>query len=414
MAIAGLRGGLCFGQRYGGVFAAVLTALAALCWQVPNLVSGSVLSTPADAAPAPAASSAHYELAARLSLSHGLVKDIAWQDSDRFLTLVLSPDGAAVWRTSLSSLDREKYMSSQFVESNVCAANLTSRLSWVVSPQQRYVLFLWFQDDSTRQSVLVDVSAAPQFRVRRFSVPEGMQVVRGLFSPDERYLVLVHDTAFDTSDISILVLDLQEGSEVWRIATHELSFIGELWWCGANYDKPEFSAVAGLHDGQFTDEPGLATCDITSKQLAFAPTASGLLCGFQPLWGMVTCHRSAASSTSQFYLEAEVTGQPAGTIPLTAEPVELRAMNDPGLVLLSNTADHITNQLWLIDVLGGDKLLVDNDCAGYDIAPDGKLLVRSKTTNELRVYELIRGSAAEGEGAGSAAAAPTVEGYRGG
>src|SRR5204862_442216 len=99
----------------------------------------------------------------------------------------------------------------------------------------------------------------------------------------------------------------------------------------------------------------------------------------------------------------------ARVIPLSAAPAKVTAMPEPGLVLLINAPDPQTSQLWLIDVLAGDKVMVDSDCADFSLATDSKLLVRAKSKNELRVYELIGAPREEAPALNPAPAAPAPQ-----
>ncbi len=367
---------------------------------IPRLADGMEFSA---ALQTPAAGP-RYELAARVSLPHGFIKEAAWLDASNYIALVLSPDGAAVWKLGYSAPSRLKFMSSSFLEERICPAQLAPRLSWVVSPTKRYICFMWFKDDGAREWALVDISGAPEFKLKRFTPPAGMQVARALFSPDDRYLVLVHDGLREGSAASVVTLDLDQGLEVWRIGTHELNFITELWWGGAVYDAPKFCAVASLSDGQFHEDPGLAVCDIKTQQLEYTPGQQSLLLGADALWGKVVCYATAQQSPMPFFLEATIPGErPHGSIPLSARPVQLQMLPAPGLVLINNTVDYVTNQLWLLDVLSGDKHPVDEDCAAFSLAADNKLLVRGQAKSELRVYELIQPGAEPGPSAAAQA-----------
>lgn len=350
-----------------------------------------VLQAMAQTAPdRPAPDQPHYELAATINPTHGFVKEAVWLDSDRFLTLTLSPDGASVWRTSFDTLEMEKFISGQFIEQNLCSAELAPRLSWVLSPAKRYIFFMWSLNDGTRKWLLLDVSAAPQFKLKRFAVPPQMQIAEAVFSPDDRYAVFGHDSFREGSDTSILVFDLTTGDEVWRIQGSELSFIDELWWGGAIYDTPRFNVLANLQDGQFRDGTVFARCDINSKKVEIVPDQKGMFLGTEALWGKLFCVRSQAGTASPFVLKADIPGQRAPrNIPLSAQPTKVCAMPEMGLALLINAPDPSSSQLWLVDVMQGDKILVDGDAADFSLAPDGKVLVRAKKKNELRVYELV-------------------------
>jgi hypothetical protein len=223
-----------------------------------------------------------------------------------------------------------------------------------------------------------------------------MQIAKILFSPDDRYAILVHDSYNQGCEYSILALDLETGTEHWRISAQELSFVSNLWWGGAIFDAPRFNAVASLHNGEFLDQPGIARCDLTGRTIDFAPENAGLILGSEALWGSVECYAAEAGADAPYYLRAAISGQGGDrTILLSDNPVTLTAMPNPGLVLLVNTTDWVTRQLWLVNVLAGDKLLIDSDCAGFSLAADGKLLVRAGGKNELRVYELVQPSSSD-------------------
>ena len=355
------------------------------------------------AAPAAAAQqeSPHYELAARVSLPHGFIREAAWLDDDSYLALMLSPDGAAVWRIGYSTPDRQKFMSSTFIEENVCPASTASRLTWAVSPGRKYVCFLWFLDDGSRKCALIDISRAPEFRIKHFTPPAGMQVAEVLFSPDDRYIVLAHDAFREGCEVSLLVLDLEQGAEVWRISTHDLNFITELWWGGAILDEPKFNAAAGLCEGQFHDRAVQAVCNVQARQLTYASAPDGLLGGAESLWGKVAYYSAAPGEGAPFYMRPAVPGHPRlADIPLTARPVQAVMTPVPGLVLLSNTVDYVTNELWTLNLLTGEKGMVDEDCASFSLAGDNKLLVRSQTKSELRIYELLQPQPGAAQSAG--------------
>lgn len=337
-----------------------------------------------------------YQLAARINLTQGFVKQSAWLDNDKFLTLLLSPDGAAVWRTSYSTLERDKFISSSFLEQYVCSPELSTRLEWTLSPSKHYLFFSWFTDDGARQWTLIDISAAPEFKIKKFTPPPGMQIARILFSPDDRYAVLVHDSFKQGSDVSLLAMDLQQGVECWRASAVQAGFIGELWWGGAIYDSPRFNFMASLYEGRSLAHPMQLTCDLKQATLTLDEGQAGLLFGAEALWGRVGCFTKGESREGPFYIAVTIPGQPkAMQVPLSAHPVAVTLMPEPGMVLISNTSDFVTNQLWLIDALAGDKFLIDSDCAGLSVASDGKLLVRSRTNNELRIYERVAKPAAK-------------------
>jgi hypothetical protein len=362
--------------------AAVVALLALGYWAAGMPLAGRMGLSRALAANAP------YQLATRITQTQGFVKQAAWLDSDYFLSLLISPEGAAVWRTSYSTLERDKFISSSFIDEHICPARYATRLDWTLSPGKRYMFFSWFTDDGQRQWVLLDISAAPQFKLRKFEPPAGMQISRVLFSPDDRYAVFVHDALKEGSSASLLVMDLAAGQEYWRIDSQQLGFVSELWWGGAIFDAPRFHATASLFNGQFSTAPVEISGDLTARSLAQDSSAPGLLFGAEALWGSVSCRSGGEGRDGPFYISVNIPGKLDGQqIGLTAQPVSVLLLPEPGLLLIANTADFVTNQLWLIDVLTAEKYEIDEDCAGYSVSADGKLLVRSGSSNELRVYE---------------------------
>lgn len=340
--------------------------------------------------PATVHAAERYQLAARINLTHGAVSDIAWLDSDKYLTLVISPQATQVDRNDYDLPRRQRFMSAEFMAKYICSPELAGRLQWTLSPGMRYLLFSWFLDDGSPRWQLIDIADAPNFKLKRFAAPPGMRISRAVFSPDDRYTVLVHDARHGNCDVSVLVLDLETGTEVWRISTQELNFISDVWWGGAVLDNPRCYAAAKLHDGQFEPYLGLARLDIGSRELQFSTSDASVICGTAALWGKLECYASASGASEPFFLRAEIPGQQEPRdILLSAEPVAVKALDTPGLVLLSNTVDWVTNQLWLIDIFSGEKYLVDADSAGFSIAADGKLLVRARKSIELKVYELV-------------------------
>lgn len=330
-----------------------------------------------------------YALSARISMSQGAIAAASWLDNDHYLTLMITPAGAEVYRHGYADSTRERFMSAEFIRKYVCPDNELGRLTWMLSPGKGYLFFSWFTDTGRRQWSMVEISNAPDFRLKRFNAPPGMQIAKVLFAPDDRYAVLVHDAVHGDCDVSLLVLDFATGGEAWRLSTEKLNFISELWWGSAMLNAPRFNVAAKLHDGQFESHMGLARLDLNSQSITFTSGDEELLCGDEALWGRVSC-RATGTGATPFVLQAEIAGQESPLrIPLSAQPVELQALPEPGLVLLSNTSDWVTNQLWMIDVFSGEKWLVDQDCASFSFASDNKLLVRARTRIELRVYDLV-------------------------
>lgn len=359
-------------QTILGAFAAAI--LASLCYLPPAI----------------AESSYRFELEQRIYPSNGAIAQVDWLDNDYYLTLALTPGGTEIYKHSYAtSTLPQLFMSADFLRDHVCGPELAGRLSWRLSPRKNYLFFSWFTDSGIHEWRLFDISAAPRFQLKNFEPPAGMRISHVLFSPDDRYVVFVHDSMRGESDVSVLVLDLQTGTEQWRLTTQQVNFISSLWWAGAIYDAPRFNAAAKLYNGQFESHHGLASFNLADRSLEFAPQDYGVVSGDQSLWGKLTCY-ATDDPQIPFFLDAEIAGQETPLqIPLSANPVRLEALPTPGLVLLSNTADWVTNQLWLIDVFAGGKALVDDDCAGFALSPSGKLLVWSRTRIELRVYSPV-------------------------
>lgn len=358
-------------------------------WAVPllrllTLLCGAILGWQTAAAANPGYS---YLLEERIYPSNGAISQVAWLDNSRYLTLALTPGGTEIYLHSYPTTTLPQlFMSANFMRNYICEPGLAGRLTWQMSPRKQYLFFSWFDDAGLHQWKLFDIANAPHFQLKNFQPPPGMFISRVLFSPDDRFAVFVHDSMHGESDVSVLVLDLASGSEQWRLSTQQVNFISELWWSGAIYDTPRFYAAAKLYNGQFEPHPGLAFFDIGTQALEFTPQENGVICGDQALWGKLFCY-ATGDPTVPFVLAADIPGQELQRqVPLTAQPVRLKALPAPGLALLSNTDDWITNQLWLIDMFSGEKYMVDADCAGFALSPDGKLLVWARTRIELRVY----------------------------
>jgi hypothetical protein len=345
------------------------------------------LALPAQAAPRGAAGMPAYELDAVIYVREGYVAEATWLDADQYIYLAVSPDGAAVWRYNYTESVKERFISANFIEQNICPAQYAARLTWTLSPGKRLLFTHYFDDAGKHYWNLLDIGAAPNFRLKNFQPPAGMQINQALFSPDDRYGVFVHDSFLEGSDTSILVLDFETGAEHWRVSTYDLNFITQLWWGAAIYDAPRINAVAQLYNGEFKERDGLAKLDLAAKTMTFNPEAGGVLLGSDALWGEITC--VATGDAGQPYeLVGRIPGQAEVRVGLTAKPVAVEALPQAGLVLLANSADQITTDLWLVDLVNNDKRLVDQDCAGFSLASDGKLLVRGQKNNALRVYVL--------------------------
>ncbi len=320
-------------------------------------------------------------------IREGYVAEATWLDANQYIYLAVSPDGAAVWRYDYVKSEKERFISANFLEQYLCPAQYTPRLDWVLSPGKRLLFTHYFDDAGQHHWNLLDISGAPDFRLKNFSPPAGMQISRALFSPDDRLGVFFHDAFQEGSDTSVLVLDFEAGTEYWRVNTHDLNFITEAWWGAAIYDKPRCNAVAQLYQGEFLEHDGMARLDLANRTVTFVPETSGVQIGAEALWGEVSC--IATGSPEQPYeIIGRIPGRQEVRVPLTAKPVGVDTLPQAGLVLIANTEDQITTDLWLVNIITGDKWMVDRDCASFSLASDGKLLVRGEKNNALRVYLL--------------------------
>ena len=369
-----------------------LYALRALCINALTLPAALLALTAAVfAVCAPtAAEAAGYELSARIPMRDAAAQGVLWLDNDNYLTLEVSPDEVVVWRTSFSRPQRTEFLSAKFMSEYVCGPEDAGRLSWRLSPGRRYLYFGWRDAENSRGWTLIDIADAPSLRLKRFTPPDGMQIDDVLFSPDDHYATFRHDYSHEGSEVSLLVMDLTEGKEYWRVPSGQLGFIERMWWAGAIYDKPRFNALAMLYDTTFFDESGLAVCDINEKSISFSEQTYGVLMGAEALWGELTVHNSGEPADQPFSIVASVHGQDGDkVIPLSSSPSGLQMLPEPGLVLVGNSSGGEPDQLWLVNVLTGDKQAVDRDCAEFTVSGDGKVIVRAQAANELRIYELV-------------------------
>src|SRR5690606_17793557 len=149
-------------------------------------------------------------------------------------------------------------------------------LSWSLSPSHRFMFLHWRDAAGSFQWRLLDISDPPFFVSKSFEPPGGMHIRDILFSDDDRYAVSSNDAYSEGSQISLLVLDLLNGSEAWRVSTHDLSFVRRIWWSGEPGDQ-QCLASAGMQNGEFRSRPGLAILDVASQSLSFDDERSGLL-----------------------------------------------------------------------------------------------------------------------------------------
>ena len=217
---------------------------ATLLLRLFTLACGVVLGWQA---PATAETSYSYLLQERIYPSNGAISQVAWLDNGHYLTLALTPQGTEIYLHSYPTTTLPQlFMSADFMRDYICSPELAGRLTWQLSPRKQYLFFSWFDDEGRNQWKLFDIAAAPHFQLKSFQPPAGMFISRILFSPDDRYAVFVHDSMHGESDVSVLVLDLESGSEQWRISTQQVNVISKLWWSGAIYDTPRFCGSAQL------------------------------------------------------------------------------------------------------------------------------------------------------------------------
>jgi hypothetical protein len=374
---------------------ALITALAAPAHFAASQTSNDVVINPklhkpkVATAKKPPDESPRFEQAARINMNQGLIREVAWLNENTFITLVMRPDGAEVLQFDYDTLRRDKFISADFISKHLTDAADTDRLSWTISPARKYIFFNWYLDNGERRWKLVDISDPPNFKLRSFLPPEGMQIDRALFSPDDRYLALFHDSNIEGSPVSILVLDLESGKELWRVSNSEIGFVKDAWWEGAVFDAPKFQATVMEHNGQFLERAGLATLNLQGKQLKFSENVDGVLTGASGVWGQALAMQSSPGAQSPYFLLVSMPSN-RETLPLTSVPDDIQLLSDPGLVLLSNQdRKNKVAELWLINAVDRTKYLVDGDAAGFSLSGNGRLIVRGEQSNELRIYDYV-------------------------
>jgi len=328
-----------------------------------------------------------FALLASVRMSRGYISQAAWLDDTSLLSLVISPSAVEVWRTDIDTLTRERFISNSLITGHICPLELASRLSWTLSPRRNYIFFKWFTADANRQWALLDISGAPKFRLKTFSAPPGMQIARVLFSSDDRYAVFVDDSFIEGSSVSVLVMDLQAGTEIWRVSSENLSFVVSEWW-REDMAPGTLQLAASLYNGEFYPAASIATASIFAGGLEFSPQPADLITGAGADWGWAACSKLDGSPDTGYFLEIHETGGNASRIELDLRPIELLALKSPGSVLLVNSADLVTSKLWLVHAeSNGAPELVDADCREISVAPGGNLLVLSGGSNEIRIYQ---------------------------
>lgn len=330
-----------------------------------------------------------FEIQGTINPSQAFISQVAWVDNDRFLSLAITPEGAEVWRTSYDFPRPERFMSQQFLTEHICPPEYIHSLKFQVSPGKDYIFFAWQGPGGVLQHTLVDISSAPSFRLKRFSLPPGMQVSYVSFSPDDTIVALGHDPYRKDCGISLLAIDLTSGQENWRIESHTLNFINNLWWSHPASGPSKLFASAQVYEGNFTDRAAHFTIDPQDGEVTPDTSLNGVIIGAEALWGKAWCSETRPGTEFPFSLNAEIPGTAVPLqVPLSSQIRDMQMLSDPGRVLISNTLDGITYQLWLVDLAKGDKYRVDRDCAEFALSTNDTLLVRGSQANQLRVYKL--------------------------
>lgn len=347
-------------------------------------------STEVDDGRFPALTHPQFRLMERTTFPGELIRNATWIDAEHFLCLTAGPEGARVWTVDFEDGDRSLFISPPFFNEHIAGFPDCLNLAWKVSHSAKYLFLHWPDSTGDYHWRLLDISDPPFFISKSFAPPAGMRVNDILFSPDDHYAVFTNDAFSEGSQVSLLVLDLVAGEEAWRLSTHDLSFLRHIWWDDSSTD-PACFASADLHNGEFHDSPGLAVLDIAVQELEFDASRRGLLIGDSADWGSVACYRDPDSEDSPFYLRADIDGHGENRqVPLSDEPLQLHCLQETGMVLLRNTVNYTVSQLWLIDLINGDKMLVSGDCERFSAGPDGKLLVIPRGSNEVQIHQFFR------------------------
>ncbi len=330
-----------------------------------------------------------FSLQGSINPSLAFVSQVAWVDNDRFLSLAITPEGAEVWRTSYEFPRPERFMSQKFLTQNICPPEYIHSLKFQVSPGKNYIFFSWQGRGDVLAHALVDISRAPSFRLKRFSLPPGMQVAFASFSPDDSLIVLGHDSFRQDCGISLLTINLTTGTENWRMKSHRLNFVSNLWWSNPANGANKLFASAKVFEGNFAERTSFFTIDPQNGEVAANAELDGVIIGAEALWGRTWVSETTPGTEFPFSLTAEIPGAAVQLqVPLSSPVVDMQVLSDPGRVLVSNSSDGSITQLWLVDLASGDKFRVDEDCAEFSLSPNDTLLVRGSRVNQLRVYKL--------------------------
>ncbi len=371
-------------------------ALRGLLLAVAFLLSGPAApawsqgdSTPVNDGRFAAVTQPQFRLMERISFPGELIRNAVWLDDGHYLCLTVSPDGARVWMVDYETGERSLFISASFFGEHIAAFPECLNLAWSLSRSRQYMFLHWPDSAGQNQWRLLDISDPPFFVSKTFDPPGGMNIHDILFSHDDRYAVFSNDSYAQGSAVSMLVLDLENGSETWRISTHDLSFVRRIWWDDFAPEARCYAAVE-LQQGEFQDLPGLAVLDIGKQTLSFDSARVGMLMGDSAEWGMVSCFMSADQPDVPYFIRADIPGHGDNMqVPLSDAPLDLVCLDEPGLILLRNTLNYSISQLWLIDMLQGDKLLVSGDSEHFETGPAGRLLIVPRGSNELHVMQLF-------------------------
>lgn len=325
----------------------------------------------------------------RVDFPGELIRDAAWLDERHYICLTASAEGARIWMCNYETGTRSVFISAQFFNEYVCNFPDCLNLSISMSSSQHYLFLHWADRTESFQWRLLDISDPPFFVSHTFTPPGGMRINDVLFSADDSFAVFTNNAFQEGSEVSMLVLNLESGEESWRISTHDLSFVSRIWWDRAE-DSQICYASADLHSGEFQSLPGLAVLDMDRRSISFDEQRSGLLMGDSADWGVIGCYRTMDKENVPYYIRAQIPGHGDNMqVPLSDAPQDISCLEQLGLILLRNTLNYSVSQLWLIDLVSGDKMLASRDCEHFQIGPRGRLLVVPRGSNELHVMQLF-------------------------
>lgn len=376
-------------------FSLLITLLAALSLPAGSALAQGDVTEVLDSPPPmqdgrfAAVTEPQFRLMDRITFPGELIRNAAWLDDNHYLCLTAGPEGACVWTVTYNSGERSMYISPPFFNEHIARFPECLNLSWSLSPSHRYMFLHWRDSAGQFQWRLLDISDPPFFVSKSFEPPGGMHVHDVLFSDDDRYAVFSNDAYSEGSEISLLVLDLLNGAEAWRVSTHDLSFLKRIWWSGET-GAQHCLASAELQNGEFRSRPGLAILDVANQTLSYDNERSGLLMADNAEWGSVGCHIASRDQEAPYYIRADTWHLGSNLqVPLSDAPLDIACLSEPGLILVRNTDNYTVSQLWLINLQTGDKHLVSRDCEHFQVSDDDRLLVVPRGSNELHVMQLF-------------------------